>query len=98
MEMVSKLIELLWRHRLQDVDLLFEQSLDRVYAAKPLGGRGCVVTVEREHGGVQLVQDLFEPQLVNLMDDDEEHLVVMRRPRERLLQGEELVNFKIGSV
>jgi hypothetical protein len=32
------------------------------------------------------------------MDDDEEHLVVMRRMRERLLQAEELVNFKIGSV
>jgi hypothetical protein len=32
------------------------------------------------------------------MDDDEEHLVVMRRTRERLLQGEELVNLKIGSV
>ena len=96
--MVSKLIELLWRHRLQDVDLLFEQSLDRVNAAKPLGSRGQVVAVEREHSGVQFVQYLFEPQLVNLMDDDEEHFVVMRRTRERLLQGEELVNFKIGSV
>jgi hypothetical protein len=32
------------------------------------------------------------------MDADEEHLVVMRGMRERLLQGEELVNFKIGSV
>jgi hypothetical protein len=32
------------------------------------------------------------------MDEDEEHLVVMRGMRERPLQGKELVNFEIGSV
>jgi hypothetical protein len=65
--------------------LLFEQSLNRVNAAKLLGCRRQVVAVECEHSGVQLVQDLFEPQLVYLMDDDEEHLVVMRGMRERPL-------------
>jgi hypothetical protein len=67
-------------------------------AAKVLGDRGQVVAVERRHGGVHLVQDLFKPQFVHLMDDDEEHLVVMRGTRERPLQGEELVNFEIGSI
>jgi hypothetical protein len=38
------------------------------------------------------VQKLLEPQLVDLMDQDEEHLVVVRRPRKRSLQSEELVD------
>ncbi len=97
-EVVSKLVELLRRHRLQDVHLLFEQPLDRVYPAKVLADGGQVVAVERRQGGVHLVQDLFEPQLVDLMDDDEEHLVVMRGTRKRPLQGEKLVNFEIGSI
>jgi hypothetical protein len=32
------------------------------------------------------------------MDDDEEHLVMMRGTRKRLLQAEELVNFEVGSI
>ena len=37
----------------------------------------------REHR-VELPQDLFEPQLVSLMNDDEEHLVVGRPAMEAL--------------
>ena len=39
----------------------------------------------REHR-VELPQDLFEPQLVGLMNDDEEHLVVGRPAMEGALQ------------
>ena len=61
--------------------------------------RKCLATrsrssrVERGHRCVEFVQQLLEPQLVNLMDDDEEHLVVVRGAGERLLQGEQLVDF-----
>ena len=96
--MVAKLVELLRRHRLENVDLLFEQPLNRMNAAKVLGTREQIVAIEREHRRVELVQKLLEPQLVDLMDDDEEHLVVMRRVGERLLKAEQLVNFQVGTV
>src|SRR5205823_10354902 len=47
---------------------------------------------------LQLVQKLLEPQLVDLVDNDEEHLVVLDRLRERLLQGEQLIELEIGRV
>jgi len=37
----------------------------------------------------ELVQEQLEPQLVNLVHDDEEHLVVLFRLRTRLLQSEQ---------
>lgn len=93
--MVSKLIEFLWRHRFQDVDLLLDQPLNRVDAAKLLGGAQKVVTIERARSGIEFVQKLLEPQLVDLMDDDEEHLVVMRRLRKRLLKLQQVSDFQI---
>ena len=42
---------------------------------------------DRARPSTALVQDLLEPQLVDLVDDDEEHLVVRRRvPREAALE------------
>ena len=96
--MVAKLIELLRRHRLENVDLLFDQPLDCVNAAKMLRDAEQIVAVERRHGCVDLVQQLLEPELVDLMDDDEEHLVVVLRPRERLLQAEKLLYLQIGTI
>jgi hypothetical protein len=47
---------------------------------------------------VQLVQDLLEPELVHLMDHDEEHLVVLRSLREGALEREQLVDLQVFGV
>jgi hypothetical protein len=52
--------------------------------------------------GAQLVQDLLEPKLVSLVDDDEEHFI-MRVERafletKRSLQTEQFVHGQIASV
>jgi hypothetical protein len=44
----------------------------------------------------ELVQQLLEPQLVDLVDDDEQHLVVLARPG--LLGGEQLIEPQVAGV
>ena len=44
----------------------------------------------------QLMQELFEPELVNLVNDDEEHLVVLLGAG--LLRGQHLVEREIRHV
>jgi hypothetical protein len=41
------------------------------------------------------VQHLLEPQLVDLVDDDEQRLVMLRALRERLLQRKELIELEV---
>ena len=48
-------------------------------------------------GAGELVQDQLEPQLVGLVDDDEQQLVV-RVGRERALQAEQVVDQQVGGV
>ena len=50
------------------------------------------------HHVIELVQELLEPQLVDLVNDDEEHLVVLGPLRARLLQREELVDAQVAAV
>ena len=97
-EMVAKLIELLRRHGLENIDLLLQEPLDRVDSPKSLRDAPQVIAIERRGGRVELVQELLEPELVNLVNDDEQHLVVMRRLGERLLKSQQLVNLEIRSV
>jgi len=47
---------------------------------------------------LKLVEQLLEPQLVRLMNDDEEHLVVLGRSRARPLQCEQLLQIQIVGV
>jgi hypothetical protein len=44
------------------------------------------------------VKDLLEPQLVHLMDHDEEHLVVLRPIRQGALELEQLVDSQVFGV
>jgi hypothetical protein len=40
---------------------------------------------------LKLVQQLLEPQLVRLMNDDEERLIVLRRTRALFLKGKQFL-------
>src|SRR5687767_15837659 len=47
---------------------------------------------------VEFVQQLLEPELVHLMDDDEQQLVVLRPLRARLLQRQQLIDFQVAGI
>ena len=60
-----------------------------------VGGREAVLIHQRDRQ-IELMQHLLEPQLLRLVDDDEEHLVV--QVRQRLLRGEKLVERQIIGI
>src|SRR2546430_15164984 len=67
-----------WRHCLQDVNLRDQQFLD-FYHSVHCERRFCdSITLHQSNGGVDFVQDLFEPKFIRLMHGDEEQLIVMR--------------------
>src|SRR5262245_23460236 len=57
-----------------------------------------LVGAKERHHPIELVQHFLEPQLVHLVDDDEEHLVVFGAFRARLLQCEQVVEPQVGVV
>ena len=58
---------------------------------------GLVASEQRGHA-IELVQQFLEPQLVDLVKDDEEQFVVFRTLGPRLLEREELVELQIIRV
>ena len=80
-QVVPEIEEVERGHGLENVDLLNHDALDLDDAPQSqdrlpeLFFRNRRASKGLEHG-VELPQDLLEPQLVGLMDDDEEHLVV----------------------
>ena len=93
---VAERQELERRHRLEDVDLRDQHledgqdPLQRVLRPRPL------VLAQQRHDPIELVQQLLEPELVDLVNDDEEDLVVFVGAW--LLQLEELVDLQIAAV
>ena len=57
-----------------------------------------MAVVKRLANTVEFVQQLLEPELVHLVDDDEQRLVVLRALRPWLLQRQQLVNFQVAGV
>ncbi len=53
---------------------------------------------QQVHHAIELVQKLLEPQLVDLVDHDEEHLVVFRPVRPAVLKIEQLVDAQVAAV
>ena len=64
------------------------RAVCRAPAALPSSSRRC--------SSAGLVQDLLEPQLVDLMDDDEQQLVV--RVGRRALAGQQIVQAQVAAV
>src|ERR1700685_3109192 len=88
--------ELLRGHRLKDVQLP-HHGLE--YLGDPARGGQCpraVAVLKPVLQQRRLVQDLLEPQLVDLVDDDEEQLVV--RVGERRLTRKQVVKAQVGAV
>jgi len=69
---------------------------DRQYAFESRQGVGGVAGFEAQLQECELMEELFEPEFVNLMNDDEEHLVVLLGAR--LLRGQHLVEREIRHV
>src|SRR5258705_10987493 len=47
---------------------------------------------------LKLMQQLLEPELVSLMNDDKQHLVMFRRAGTRCLHGEQFLQIQVVSV
>src|SRR5262249_43920852 len=94
------------QHRLQDREL-FDQNANDLCAA-PQQPRGFVYFIPRpgirrrvaqvDDHRVEFVEQQLEPKLVSLMDDDEEHLVMMLRPRLRMLKTDQLRHAQVCAV
>jgi hypothetical protein len=81
--LVAEVEEVHWGHCFQNVNLVYGHFQDGCHAAQAMHhrlevGRVVVDGALAEDGGhrINLEQDLLEPQLVGLVDDDEEHLIV----------------------
>ena len=95
-EPVAEAGELARRHRLQDVDLRDHDLQDGEHPAQGVEGPGGVVVLQQLLGVDQLVDQLLEPQLVHLVDDDEEHFIVLVGARP--LGAEDLVEGEVRGV
>jgi hypothetical protein len=82
LEPAAKRQELERRHGLEHVDLRHHDLEDREHALQRPERARHVVTAEHRAEIVQLVKHLLEPQLVDLMDDDEQRLVVLGSVRQ----------------
>jgi hypothetical protein len=89
-ELVAEAEEVDRRHRLEDVYLRDEQLLYLGDAADGARRDGRAVFAHGAGRGVYLVEHLLEPELVRLVDGDEEQLVVVRRVGQALLQPDQL--------
>jgi hypothetical protein len=90
--------ELERRHRLEHVDLRDHYLQDREHALQGVERARRVPPLQERLQIVDLVQQLLEPKLVNLVDDDEEGLVVLRPVGDRPLERKELVELEIAGV
>jgi hypothetical protein len=88
--------ELAWGHGFQHVDLRDDDLEDGQRPAQGVQHLRRAALGQPALQRAQLVQQLLEPQLVDLVDDDEQHLVVLVRPR--ALGAEHLVQRQIGAV
>ncbi len=94
----TELQEVLRRHRLEHVDLADQQPLDHMGSVHQVPGQPRLARVHRVPGSDELVQQLLEPELVDLMHGDEQQLVVGRRIGQRHLLAEQVWQVQVGAV
>ena len=79
LEPVAKARERRRRHRLEDIHLRHERLHDCPRAFEGMNRAEEIAGREISFYFLELVQQLLEPKLVRLMDDDKQHLVVFGR-------------------
>ena len=95
---LAKRQELARRHRLEDVELRDEHLEDRQDSLERVLRTMRLARAQQPRHVIELVQELLEPELVHLVDHDEEHLVMLGALGARLLKREELVDLEIAGV
>ena len=75
--------------RVEHLPLVVKLALDLARARQHFQCRRQRVFADQAHGTPEFVQQQLHPQLRDLVLDDEQHLVVVRRVAERLLRGEQ---------
>ncbi len=86
------------RQRLQHAPLLEQLALHLLDAREHLQRRVDVVRAQARDRFAQLMDDQLHPELGDLVLDDEQDLVVMRRIAQRLLLREQRVEAKVAAV
>ena len=100
-EPVAEREELERGHRLEHVDLGDERLEDLQDAVEQVQRRVGVAGLQRALDRPQLVAELLEPELVDLVDDDEQQLVVLGAVRAGGaldLEREQLRHLEVGRV
>src|SRR5688572_13139689 len=85
-ELIAKREKADWRHGFEDVNLLHEQLFNLHNPFDRARCAGKPILLEKLDRSIELVKDLFEPELVRLVHSDEQQLIVMRRIRKTVLQ------------
>ena len=96
--MVAEAQKVLRPHRLEDLHLRDEDPLHFHDAAQQPGRLPRPVRAQMLDGTVDFVKQELEPQLVDLVDDDEQRLIVMRGRRAALLQREQFGHLEVRPV
>jgi hypothetical protein len=97
-EPIAEAEELERRHRFEDVELRDHDLEDRQDPFQRVLRAVRFVRFEELHDAIELVQQFLEPELVDLVDDDEQRLVVFWSRGARLLQRQEIVELEIALV
>src|SRR5947208_5251533 len=95
---VTKRQEVEGRDRLEHIDLRDQGLENRQNALERGRGQRRVVGPEQLLQVIELVQHFLEPQLVDLMDDDEEGLVMLELAGTGRLERQELVELQIVGI
>src|SRR5438876_7064499 len=86
------------RHRLENVHLRHQHLHNCPYPLERMNRPEGIARGEISPYFLELMEQLLEPQLVGLMNDDEEHLVVLGGRGTWLLKREQLLKIEIACV
>jgi len=86
------------RERFQHAPLLEQLALHHLHAREDLLHRPELVALEVGDRRTQFMDHQLQPKLRDLVLDDEQHLVVVHGPADRLLRGEQEVQAQVTAV
>src|SRR4030095_12160441 len=96
--MISKCQEVRRHHRLEHRDLIDEDPFNFDAASHESVRSQRKISIKPFDNSIELMQQFLEPQLIDLMNDDKQHLIVLRRIRKQLLKRREIVKLEITAI